>query len=445
MHNSKIQKQLWLLLLLVAIGSGCAKEKVDNGIPLLDVSDRSLSAIRLFNFYSQNLDVTINNIPLTAYVGNGANTSGQGTQLGLSIFPSGVWTSGDDGSPFSVLNSLLDKAGKIHIRLQPRIPVNSQLPPVLDTVIENDVVHPRDYYITSKREIKVLLRDNIPPANATKFKLRIINLGDPVDPLQLAGPVSLTYADGTHVSEVLDNVQQGSSSPYIELPYGPYQFKLSVNGDPAKMLSEVPVLPNVNPCGANILSQESNLPRVLTFKPGGVYSMVITSTAITHFICDRTSTVSPYVNVYRVITEADPGVNATYGRMQALNAIPGKKITINVDGAPLGGQLDYIGNTTRTTALAPDYSIFIRGPHEVTAVDQNGAVLAKEQMTLYPYDNYTIWAYEKPDGKPGLLFEAADMTGSTYVSSYMGGWYRMMAPMAPPVSNVTTMHSSSVS
>src|ERR1700750_1068592 len=98
------------LLLILAILSSCVKDKSDNQIPLLDVSNKSLSAIRMFNFTGADLDVTVNNIPLTAYPDpNNINHPGQATQVGLSIFSSGVWTATDNGSPFVVPNSLLDK------------------------------------------------------------------------------------------------------------------------------------------------------------------------------------------------------------------------------------------------------------------------------------------------------------------------------------------------
>lgn len=404
------------LLLILAILSSCVKDKSDNKIPLLDVSNKSASAIRMFNFTGIDLDVTVNNIPLTAYPDpNNINHPGQATQVGLSVFPSGVWTATDNGSPFVVSNGLLDKNGKIRLLVQPR-GFSGYFKKVLDTTIENNVLHPLDYYLLANGTVKIITRDNVPPPNGQNFKVRVINLGDATDMVGLNGPVSMTYADGSSVSDLLNNVTQ--FSPYIELPYGAYQFKVfgtaGAGIDPTKQLAELPQYPNYNPCLGTILSQEAIPPRLRTFKPGGVYSIVITPNYFRFFICDRTSSMYVTANSYRIVTEVDPGVNYSYARMQAVNALPGKQISVKVDGQALGGTLDYIGNTTPDVAQSPEYKIFIQGSHKVEAVDESGNVLATGSINLFPYDNYTIWAYEKPDGKADLLFESNDMTGSLY-------------------------------
>ncbi|PSL47966.1 hypothetical protein CLV51_102826 [Chitinophaga niastensis] len=412
-------KTITVLLLLLSgmLLNSCVKDKVDNRIPLLDVSNKSASAIRLFNFSGTSLDVTVNNIPLTAYSSGNTGSAGQSTQVGLSVFPTGTWPNADNGSPFTVPNSLLDKSGKIHLLLQQRAS-DVNFPFSLDTIIANDVLHPLDYYVQADGTIRVLNRDNVPASNGQNFKVRIINLGRARDVLGLNGPVSLTYSDGSKVNDLLNNIAQGSISPYVEMPYGAYQFKLFVSGgmsiDPTKQLAELPQLPNQNPCAAGVLSQEGIISRVRTFKPGGVYSIVITPNFFEYFSCDKASRYGSIVNSYRVITEVDPGVNYTYARMQAVNALPGKQVTVQVDGQPAGGVLDYIGNTAQDMAQHPAYTIYIQGHHTVQATDAQGTVLATADINLYPYDNYTIWVYEKPDGKTDLLFESNDMTGSLY-------------------------------
>jgi hypothetical protein len=170
-------KMITVLLLMFSgmLLNSCVKDKFDNKLPLPDVSNKSASAIRLFNFSGINLDVTINNIPLTAYpVGNNGGV-GQSTQVGLSVFPTGVWPDADNGSPFTVPNSLLDKSGKIHLVLQSRVS-NLNILFSLDTVIANDVLHPLDYYLQAGGTIRVLKRDNVPASNGQNFKVRIINL-----------------------------------------------------------------------------------------------------------------------------------------------------------------------------------------------------------------------------------------------------------------------------
>jgi hypothetical protein len=184
--------------------------------------------------------------------------------------------------------------------------------------------------------------------------------------------------------------------------------------DPTKQLAELPQLPNFNPCQGSIQSQEGIFSRVRTFKPGGVYSIVVTPNYFQYYSCDKTFKYISIVNAYRVITEVDPGVNYTYARMQAVNALPGKQVKVQIDGQSLGGTLDYIGNAAQDIAQQPAYNIYIQGHHTVQATDAQGTVLATTDINLYPYDNYTIWVYEKPDGKTDLLFESSDMTGSLY-------------------------------
>lgn len=402
--------------------SGCKKDKLDNKIPLLDVSNKSGSAIRMFNFSNSPLDLTINNIPLTSY-SNQTDAPG-GTALGLSLFPTGVWPSSDGGAPFTIPNSLLDRNGKIIFRgliKQVQAGTKNQI----DTVIENNSLQPKDYYVLANGTVKVLNRENVPPVNPENFKIRIINLAQENDVLHLKGPVSLTYADGSGVNGKLNNVAMGQSSSFVEIPYGSYQFKLFVNSisgdiDPKKQLAELPLFPDFNPCdGASLPESQENL-RVLvrTFKPGGVYSIVVTP-SIFGYQCSGTFEPAKYitVNSYRVVTELDPGANTSYARMQALNAIPGKKISIEVDGRSLAQQLDYVGNTLSETAIQADYKTYVQGKHQITLKDEQGAVLTEATLDLYPYDNYTIWAYQDAGGKAALRFQPNNMTGLQYNNS----------------------------
>src|ERR1700759_1916051 len=97
------------LAALIILSCSCAKTKLDT---LLQPSGSEVvtnSSIRLFNFYNLNLDVTVNNIPLTNY----SSTAGAGTQAGLSLFPTGAWLTTDDGNPFFVPNSLVTKDRKV--------------------------------------------------------------------------------------------------------------------------------------------------------------------------------------------------------------------------------------------------------------------------------------------------------------------------------------------
>lgn len=413
-----------VLLLLLAIFSSCTKDKSDNKLPLADVSNKSNSSIRMFNFTNLPTDVTINNLPLTGYA-SAQYPTGQSTQLGLSLFPTGAWTSDDGGSPFTVPNSMLDKNGSIRVQIKnsyaSSVPISRAFK--VDTTIANDILHPRDYYLMGDGSIRSLDRDNVPPSNGQQFKIRVINLGQPNDYFNLNGPVSLTYSDGTHVAPELDNVAQGTASPYITLDYASLLFRVygsnGANIDITKQYAETPEFPNYNPCLSSQPAQEAIMNKVRTFKPGGVYSVVITPTLYRLLSCDKFSNLYIIGNAYRIVTEQDPGVNYTYARMQAVNAVPDKQLTIQVDGQPLGGStLDYIGNSPSGAAVRLPSSIFIQGSHTVQVLD-GSTVLVKKNITLSPYDYYTIWAYPTADNKVDIAFAANDMTG-TYKQGVVG-------------------------
>ncbi|MCC8409466.1 hypothetical protein LJ707_11030 [Mucilaginibacter sp. UR6-1] len=399
------------LLGIVACLSACKKEKLDNTPLQTEVGNNSASAIRLFNL-ATSTDVTVNNIPLTARQNNGQNQGS--TDIGLSLFPSGKWLSGEDGAPFVLPNNLLDKNGKAHFIIG-----------TLDTTIVNNVENPRDYYLMANGHLRVVERNNTQPAASQNFKIRVINYGSQAfgNQLELDGPVTLTYADGSVVDQRLSNIAPGASSGYIELPYGAYQFKLFVasggNIDVTKQLADVPTTPYYDPCNPSFHPQQGINPRVRTFKPGGVYTIMISENR--HALYSDCAKILPpiiYANSYRVLTESNPGVNNTFARMQAINALPGKTISVSVDGKALGGTYPYIGQAAGTKAYQADYQIYVQGKHHIVARDEGGSLLAEADLTLYPYDNYTIWLYNNGEGKPELVFQPNDMTGTLYSSTY---------------------------
>lgn len=408
--NTSFRHLLFLLGAMVGL-SACKKEKLDNKPIQTEVGYTSGSAIRLFNL-SRSTDVTVNNIPLTARQTNGQNQGS--TDIGLSLFPSGKWLSGEDGAPFTLPNNLLDKNGRAHFIIGS-----------LDTTIVNDVEHPKDYYLMANGHLQVVERNNIQPGSSQNFKIRVINFGGKTlgNILDLNGPVTLTYADGSVVDQRLSNVALGSSSEFIELPYGAYQFKLFLaNGssiDLTKQLADVPTTAYYDACNPSFHPQQGINPRLRTFKPGGVYTIMVSENFHNLFTdCDRVLPAGLFANSYRVLTEFNPGVNNTFARMQAVNAVPGKTISFTVDGKALGGQHPYIGQTAGAKAHQAEYQIYVQGKHHIVARDENGGVMAEADLTLYPYDNYTIWLYNNKEGKPAFVFQPNDMTGTLYASTY---------------------------
>lgn len=426
----------FLLAGWIMIFCSCRKDKFNSLLQPSGSAVTSNSSIRLFNFFNFNLDVTVNNIPLTSY------SSSQGTQIGLSLFPAGAWQNLDNGNPFFVPNSLVTKDRKVHILMtavagQAVQGVRYTFVPV-DTVLTDDPLHPNDYYALASGHLLVVPRNTQAPVQPDHFRIRVINLGAATDPNDLVGAMKLTYSDGSEVDPVLSNVQADSISPYVDLPYGGYMFKLFSQGDFKKQLSELPTLPNIDICtypGHAPVTQQAIFPRVRTFKPGATYSIVITQNLGVFPYCPSglPYDVAASYNGYRIITEQSPGPNVTYAQLDAYDALPVGSVSIKVDGHTLGNPLSYMGHT--------DYGIYVQGTHQVQAVDASGTVLVSKPITLSPYDNYTAWVYESPSGHPDICFANTDMTSTLYLTDGDGNVFTQSGSypyvIIPPVDDGT--------
>jgi hypothetical protein len=432
------------LLLAGLLFSSCKKDKFN---PLLVPTGNEVAAnssIRLFNFLNFNMDVTVNNIPLTSY----SKGSQYGTAQGLSIFPTGSWMALDNGNPFFVPSSLVTKDRKVHILISEQAgqTVSGAIFTFhnVDTTLTDDPLHPNDYYASPTGHLLVVPRNTQAPVQPDHFKIRVINLGAATDPNGEVGPVKLTYSDGSSVSPLLDNTPAfnpidtaGGTAPYIsqyvDLPYGAYMFKLFAKGDFTKQLAELPTLPNLNACSYGAyapVTEQAIFPRVRTFKPGATYSIVITQ-EIGFFPYCPGGLMYPditYYNGYRIITEQSPGPNTTYARMDAFDALSVGSVSINIDGQPLGGPLSYMSHT--------DYGIYVQGAHQVQAVDSSGTVLVSKSITLSAYDNYTAWLYEDAAGHPDICFANTDMTSTLYLTDRDGNVFTENTSTTPGVISV---------
>ncbi|NSL85898.1 DUF4397 domain-containing protein [Chitinophaga sp. Mgbs1] len=398
-----------LYILMLAFTAACTKPKIAAGIPEDNLLTISSSNIRLFNVSQRTLNVTVNNTVLAMQRTSPLEEPGISV-IGKQLFPDGMWK---NGTSFSIPSLVLDQSGDARLSAgDPGTGITFR-----DTVLRNDPARPVDVYLLPAGKMVCFPRNNTPPADPQHFKIRIVNLGATQDDFNTAGPVSLTYADGTAVDPVLNNIAAGTSSPYAEIPYGAYQFKLFAGGDYSRQLVTGDMQPAFNSCKPGRLPQAGFMPPVVTFKPGGVYTiMVVNRMFLFSSVCGGTSfNESKYANAYQLITDLDAGVNLTYARVHAVNAIPGKNITVRVDGRPLGeGPLGYIGDIFREKAIAADYHTIVQGSHTAEALDEKGNTLAAVSMQLFSYDNYTIWAYREKGGSVKLLFTSNDMTHTIY-------------------------------
>ncbi len=439
MKHSFLKRIAEVALVILILFSGCAKDKFKDLLPRPATAVNGSSSIRLFNFLNVDVDISINNIPLTNF------GSSQATQIGLSLFPAGKWPNSDGGSPFTVPSSLIDKQGKAHIIIAPQPFATGYAGnlnfPKIDTVLQDDPAHPKDYYALFDGTLKIVARNTAAPAQPDHFKIRILNLIKDTDQIGYYGAVTLTYADGTPVDPAVtgintardDSVHAGASS-YIELPLGAYQFKVFMSQpgplgmpDHTRQLSELPAKPNFNGFDQSVAAQplqEAIFPKIRTFKAGATYSIVITKAVVDQTYSDGGNNYHWFesVNAYRIVTEQSAGTNTTYACMDAVSALRLPGVGILVDGYALASNLGF--------GQYAGHKVYIWGTHHVQAVDQEGQVLAEKDITLNPNDYLTAWAYLNPDGKPDIVFSSTDMTSTLYqtnqvgdVTSYVSGSY----------------------
>jgi hypothetical protein len=413
--------------LIMTLFAACAKDKFKDILPQPASAVNASSSIRLFNFLNVNADISVNNIPLTSY------GSSQATQIGLSIFPAGYWPNSDGGSPFTISSALLDKQGRAHVIIAPQAfgsgYLNTVNFPKIDTVLQNDPLHPNDYYALFDGTLKIVSRNTAAPAQPDHFKIRILNLMKDTDQVGYKGPVTLTYADGTVVNSVTsgifpaDTLGHSGASGYIELPLGAYQFKLFMSqpdGKPdyTKQLAELPARPffnGLNQTPAAQQPQESIFPKIRTFKAGATYSIVITKAVVDQSYTDPGGNNLHWyesVNAYRIVTEQSAGANTTYACMDAVNALRLPGVGIQVDGYPLATNLAF--------GQYAGHKVYVWGSHHVQAVDQQGQVLAEKDIMTYPNDYLTAWTYLNPEGKPDIVFSSMDMTSTLYQTNQFG-------------------------
>ena len=440
----------FLGVLLLWGGLSCSKIKVDPDVVNNNVLTTTNSGIRLFNFTNGNLNLAVNNVQLTSFdpVSSTVGPGSQGTEIGMKYFPVGVWKSGNDGTPFTVPNTLLNRKGEARILVAPA-KITTTLEYTgnvnIDTTVVDDPLHPKDYYILSKGNVVAVPRTIEVPVQPDHFKIRVVNLSSPKDTLGLYGPITLTYSNGKPVDPALTNVAPDAASPYVELPYGTLQFKLFVNGDFSKQLTEVGSNPRFDACHNIAGIQQGIDPLVRTFKPGGTYAIVITRTNFFFVGCagsgDR---ITVPVNGYRIITENSAPLNTAYARLQCVNALPGRSISPRLDSSNLSALVPYTENSGYTSVIATS--------HLLQVYDDKGGLLAEKPYTFSASDNVTAWIFEK-EGKAEIAFmqnrlsayyyqsnkpDSSDGTdGTIHIATYGYVWQSRLLNLSADVPSVT--------
>src|ERR1700743_202595 len=231
-------KYLFLLLLVTAIYSCKKKEdfSFDDRLTSLQFANSNTRIINL-----SGLDqISVNGQKLTSYI------FPQENQLppsrGSLYFPTnGRFT---NGSIYTLPQTFIKPDGTASVKMDMLVTMfGTTIPNGQDSIVQttsfktkDDLANPNDYFAASwggtsfgapADTVFTFPRSVSAPADPTHIKIRVVNIGYQTGAFSnLTGPLTLTYADGSIVSPVTSNVKFGTSSDYIELPYGTYQFKL---------------------------------------------------------------------------------------------------------------------------------------------------------------------------------------------------------------------------
>lgn len=302
-----------------------------------------------------------------------------------------------------------------------------------------------DYYLARfgndfKDSMFAVPRDIANSSNPANFKIRILNLSTKSAAYGRKGKMTLAWADGTPVSANTTSIDVGDHSQYAELPFGTYQFKILCEDGrevPSKSFSGGFVTINIlNPNTGTLMGAGEGTPGVAgysdswstyaplkTYQPGGIYTIVIANTGGYKEARPGSNgeTTDIFTNCFQVVSDISEPINATYGRVQASNVVPGAEVKWLVDDKELGST-----NYTQQT----DYLTLIVGKYQVKAVDKTGKTLATTTLNLLAGDNVTTWLYTDRNGAAAIGVSNNNLSGvyNTVVNGNDGSYAALKDP-----------------
>jgi hypothetical protein len=420
----------YLLLCLLGVGIISCTKKVDFSYDnRVNTGADAPSAIRLVNLRGAN-ELMVNGERLTSFLApDKEDAYGVDNTIGTIYFPS----TGRMGLTCNIPQRFVNAQGLATDIRFATLNLKWHLDLTRSFTAKDDFNHPMDYYFTffggANDSLFAVPRSVSSPANPENFKIRLLNLS--VNDYAVKGPMKLTWADGTTIPGI-ENVAPGTYSDYVEIPYGTYQFKVfttdgkqvpGVGGSTLDlniidahtgrmMLDGRQIYPNA----VGLTDSKLTYSPFKTFQPGGVYTIAIGDLPNFKFPTGNPNgeTVPAKYNAFRIISDAEPQ-NITYARLQAINVLPGKKLSIQIDGKALGDTLGF--------AVASAYGRYIRGTHTVKVSDHTGALLIEKSLSLSPADNQSIWIYQGADGKPAISVVANNLSSVYYTGAAEDGSY----------------------
>ncbi|WP_127130383.1 DUF4397 domain-containing protein [Pseudoflavitalea rhizosphaerae] len=426
--RSKQSAGLMAILMLLA---ACKKDKSDFGFdnrPVID--NQKKSNVRILNLSAYN-QVVADGDSLTNFVVRGPSDPMTGRYPGTKYFPS----DGRLGKIWEIPMDLFGTGEKAELTISDKS--YSGFNSSVDFTVENSYSNPTDYillpfeYFTGQPKIVPVPRGVTGPSKPDHIKIRIINLtGSINNPVftefgtqeTLGGAVTLAYADGTPVSEKTSHISTTTRvSEYVEIPYGTYQFRvLTENGKqfPSPFTgSSYRIIDPVTSTYTDDYGSSSNLVfnPVSVYQPGGVYTVIITPQRFNYHINEMTEESFLYQNAMQVVTDISPAANATYFRMQAVNALNDEDTYFEANNQAVGSALKFGG--------VGAYVNLINGSFKVEAKNAAGQVIATAEQELRANMNYTAWLYPAADGTAKMLIVANDLSGVQYIGGSEDGTY----------------------
>lgn len=411
---------------LLLITGSCTDDKFDEIVDNRYLTENiKNSNIRIINFDVTN-QVIVNGDSVTNFILRyGENDPLNNRYPSTKYFPDG----GRLGQLWNFPQDLLDSNNKAHVKLTMVNLFEDQETFETEFDVEDNGT-PTDYYhlinewyAEGLSKVIAIPRSIEAPSKSDHFKVRLINLAETPSGNysyieELFGPMSLVYADGTTISDKLNGIDVGKYSEYVEVPYGTYQFKVLTQDGRQVPASGSPQM-NRNTSSISNIEGNQEFPSYLTyapisvFQPGGVYTIVIFAQQFSY--PDELDPVGGYSedliqNGFKIIEDIDPPVNATYARIQFVNALPQDgALTFRLNGKDVAQGIAF-GNHT-------GYASVVKGTYNLEIVDDKGETIASTNYDISAGDNYSAWLYESPEGKPSLIVVFNDLTGSLFNSN----------------------------
>ncbi len=417
----------WVCYVLLML-SGCSEDKVDY---LVD-NRPSTAAIEYSKFRIVNLrganQVIANGDSLTGFILKDPQAADGSDYPGTKYFTK----NGKMGKLWQIPQDLFNASDSLKLKIE-TYSYNFYGSPVEFSIRKETaptdyyLLQENEYYLSGQPDMLAIPRDIQSPARPDCFKIRLLNLSSQLlnnsaGMENLNGSLQLTWADGTPVSDKLNNIKPGEYSEYIEVPYGTYQFKV-LTPDGRQLPGQEPDSKTdyyiIDPSTSSICTYDNtNNPQptyqtyapIHAYKPGGIYTIVVSAQSFTYPYPGSTTNeqLAAYQNGFEIIADVDEPVNTTYARAQFINALPKDgAVTLKLNGKEISEAGVTFGSVT-------DYTTLINGNYTLEAMDASGKVLASTTYSMSAGDNYSVWLSNTDTGNDSLIVVANNLSGSQY-------------------------------